>query len=142
MTAWLLDVSSHGEDTTPITADKSDLCRDANIIGATPMMASVKNGHMDNARCFPNVYIFLLSLLSHGVYLLSLLYEKGARLDIGESDKDGRCAMSYACINNDGSAVKWLQEKFEENKAKEEENKEESIARSESFRDYGIDSRK
>lgn len=72
----------------------------------------------------------------------SLLYEKGARLDIGESDKDGRCAMSYACINNDDSAVKWLKDKFQENKASEEENKEDAITKSDSYRDYGIDARK
>jgi hypothetical protein len=35
--------------------------------------------------------------------ILSLLFENGARLDIGSEDKDGRCAMAYACINNDGN---------------------------------------
>lgn len=50
VTEWLLDVTSDSGEETPMTADKSELSRDANIIGATPMMASVMNGHLDTAR--------------------------------------------------------------------------------------------
>jgi len=100
--------------------------RDANNIGATPLMASLKNGHLDAAN---------------------LLFDGGARLDVGVSDKDGRCPMSYACINNDATAVKWLKARFNENKridtriAEEADQSQSDSGSRGSNRNYGIDHR-
>ena len=57
-----------------------------NRIGATPLIAAVKNGHADSAE---------------------LLYEQGAHPDLFLADRRGRSAVAHACINNDCKIDCW-----------------------------------
>ena len=82
---WLVEVSGQGQGNAQgAPASLSSLVRQRNRIGATPLMAAVKEGYVGAAQ---------------------FAFEQGAAPDIGAEDVFGRCPMGFACLNASGGST-------------------------------------
>ena len=79
----LYPMSFDGEE-PKAALDANALVRQTNNIGCTPLLAAVKEGHMEAAK---------------------FVYMQGGALDVGTRDMQGRCPIAYGCINSDGELL-------------------------------------